>query len=205
MTYLDISESVSLEDYNRVMNSLLEQIEEWRLDRGDCTDTYLFVGQLTTSFSWNRYGHNESISRSGYSGCMDIVPPPTGELRAADLRDVRGRVLRFTRTKPDYLSVTKADEFLTGAGLAPYAAETPAETPRYGISVTGYLTTSELTEAQIGEKIRRFMTRTLGITDPDIYVALQAPRRNRRITIPEAETVRLLPNKSAAYNNEMTL
>lgn len=192
MTYLDLSSEVSDADYRRVLENLLDQFSTWRYAHGWCTDVYLFVGQLTRTYRWDR---TEERMR------LDIPETRTAAERATDLRELRGRILRFTRTQPDYLDIAKANEFLTLAGLAPYAPEAePENTPRrYSVSI-GARVNSTLTETELRTKLTRYMTR-IGAEARSIDIYVTPMDRNRRSqVIPESETTRLIENRALGVN-----
>lgn len=186
---LDISETVSDEEYRAVLSSLLEQFEDWRRDHGWCTDLYHHVAQLTRTFRWNRQGVNPSIVASGYSGAMELDIPETrdGAERAQDLREVRGRILRFTRDMPDYLTQEMANQFLTTAGLAGWV---PSGNRRYGVEFSGTLDTA-LTREEIEKKVRALFTK-LGVTG---HVGIYIRDLSSTATIPAGDTAELLPRR----------
>lgn len=200
-TPLDISEEVSPGDYRKVLQNFLDQFEAWRISHGWCTDVYFFVAQLSATFHWNKNGRLDSLYREGYTGAMELDIPGdrTPAQMAQDLREIRGRVLRFTLDCPKYLSLEKANEFLVTAGLAPYGPALPV-TNRYTISVTGMLDTG-LTSEQLQRKLEKYLKR-LGVTNPDVYIQVPRDRYDRSGApgvVPQSETVRLLPNPSRHY------
>jgi hypothetical protein len=158
--YLDISETISDEEYRTVLGSLLEQFETWRRDNSWCTDLYYHVARLTRTFKWDTSGYNSSISASGYSGAMELNIPAerSGAERAQDLRELRGRVLRFTIEMPEYLTTEKANEFLTTAGLQPHHGGNRT----YNADFTGFLSTA-LTREEIEKKVNALIKK-LGVT-----------------------------------------
>jgi hypothetical protein len=201
-TPLDISEEVSDEDYRRVLQSFLDQFEAWRISHRWCSDLYLFVAQLSATFHWNKSARLDSLYREGYTGAMELDIPDgrTAAQRAQDLRDIRGRVLQFTVQRSEYLTITRANEFLTTAGLAPWAPEAPAAplTARYSVSAGGQLS-SDLTQEQIRDKLTKYMRR-LGIERPDVYIDVARPDRDRPpVRIPDSQLTALLPNPSRNY------
>jgi hypothetical protein len=185
--YLDISESVTDEQYRKVLNSLLDQFEDWRIDKGWCTDLYHFVAQLSRTFRWN--SRVTGYFTDSYSGRMELEIPAdrTGEERARDLREIRGRILRFIYEQSSYLNLDRANEFLSTAGLAPYTPE--GNKQRYHVEIYGYIA-SELNSDEIRVKAQRWMTRQGG-TNPTINVTADTIR-NRRV--PDSETTALLSN-----------
>lgn len=196
MTTLDISSEVTPEEYRRVLDSLLDQFEQWRREHGWCTDVYLYVAQLSRTFHWNKAGYRESIHRTGYTGAMelDISAERTPAGMAQDLREIRGRILRFTVERPDYITLEKADEFLTTAGLAPYQA-----VPRvsYQVSAGGRLA-SELTREQLTAKLEKYMRR-LGVEHPEVYVAPARHPDRQLVTIPSSEMTELLTRPGRSF------
>jgi hypothetical protein len=178
---LDISETVTREQYDRMLRSLLDQFEQWRKERGWCTDLYHYVGQLSRTFKWNPEARGVY---GGYDGEMTISVPDdrTGEEMAADLRDIRGRVLRFTIDMSSHINLRMANEFLTRAGLAPYTAAGVVSIE------TSCRVTTALTETEIREKVTEFLA-TLGenARRVDVYVSPVGVS-----SVPEAETTELL-------------
>lgn len=178
---LDISETVTREQYTQVLRSLLDQFENWRNERGWCTDLYYYVGQLSRTFKWNPDARGVYPE---YDGEMTISIPDdrTGEEMAADLRDIRGRVLRFTINMSDTLSVAKAHEFLSHSGLPPYE-----HAPRVNVEIDGRVTTT-LTREEIAERFTGFLA-ALGEDAQvgGVYV------NSERSGIAMADTVALLP------------
>ena len=187
---IDISTSVSAADHARVYRSLLDQFETWRNRNNWCTDLYLYVAQLSMVFHWDRYG----TAYRGYDGEMKYdptcLPEDTDEARARDLRELRGRILRFTIDSPDYLTVQLANQFLTTAGLAPWseAQETPKH--RYYVRMTAYID-SELSEDEVMTKLTRSFTRQ-GLVPGTLGTRHYEETEVTPNSIPVAETVVLL-------------
>lgn len=208
MTYLDISTSVNSEDYQRVLNSLLDQFEDWRIDRGSCTDFYLFVGQITRTFRWDRDARG--MLKDGAHGAMrlDLDRCPTDEARAEDLREVRGRILRFTVTQPSEIYLDLANQFLRNSGLTPWTPEAqPPEPPKYRVETYSVVTNGTLSAEEIREKLTRYLRR-LGVAGDDVsvYVTPQAPARRRDAAVPRSETTPLIESRaltSAGYRGEL--
>ena len=186
--YVDISGPVTKRVHEKVLNDLLEQFEQWRHDMGWCTDLYKYVQQLTDSYVWNP--DVENFYR-GYNGQMTVAPRAdmTDEERGQDLRDVRGRVLRFTLDQSDTIELTRANEFLTNARLAPWTGG-PIGVRRVYASVGVYVDTTKT-----DDQIRAALTRTANSlgevtgNGPDLYVSEQS-RRNGRV--PLSDTTELL-------------
>jgi len=178
VTYLDLSGDVSDADYQRVLRSLLDQFETWRLRQCWCTEFYYYVDQLSNTLRWNSSAEQmEIVVPSGFSNTE----------RAADLRDIRGRILRFTIDQARVLSLDKANDFLTGAGLAPYQ---PAVVPerRFDASIGAYPISTTLTGSELRDKIRGALDAEFGhgVWQVDIN------ERRSGSQVPESETVRLL-------------
>ncbi len=182
--YLDVSGPVSEADYERVMKSLLAQFDTWRASNNWCSEFYIYVGQLTTTFRWNRDNRQmEMLVPVGFSD----------EDRGRDLREVRGRILRFTVESRESLSLDKANEFLTTAGLAPYQAE--SQPVLVDIGAYAYRVPSDQTSAQIREKFIEAITSAFGAEIASRWEINISPRQTRP-QVPNGETVRLLARSS---------
>jgi len=185
---LDISGGVSEEQYRTVLEKLLDAFEMWRQDNHWCTDLYLTVSSLTRSFHWDP---DASGWYSGYDGHMEVIPAyHTDESRGMDLRDIRGRILKYANDRTDVFSLQKANEFLSYAGLPPYVPETPKQNQFY-VDLTGILVT-ELTEEQLREKFGKWMRRN-GFTQSSARQYYENQTPYQVIRVPESELAELVP------------
>lgn len=194
--YLDLSGEITEEQHRRVYESLLEQFEEWRHSQRWCTELYTsHVVRLSPAFQWEYVGDYEMGPQvyGGHGGSRIKLWLDFGYVtdRAQDLRDLRGRILRFTLDQPDYLDKDRANRFLTHAGLQPWSPEPEPEGQKH-YSISFYCTaTTELSQADIEARLRRLAGR-IGAPSGTVGMSVDESRPRRRTYIPESQTVRLL-------------
>ena len=183
---LDISTSVTPEDHERVYRSLLSQFETWRSEHDWCTDLYLFVGQLSRVFHWNALATGVYY---GYSGEMTYdparLPEDTDSARAQDLRELRGRILRMTLDRSDYINLARANEFLEDSGLPRHDKKTPG---RIYVNLSGYAPGDETTPEKLQAEVQEYLTR---IGAEGVTIATYREHRTSYIDFPD--TTELLP------------
>ena len=116
----------------------------------------------------------------------------TGETRAAELRNIRGRLLTLVG---DRINLDTANRALRAGGLAEYTMPDQrkrwgAEFPRIQVSVAA----DEDPHAMVTEKYREFLT-AIGVSDPETYTRRYPPYTYRDTSnprVPAADTVALL-------------
>jgi hypothetical protein len=152
----------------------------------------MYVAQLGTTFHWNKYATG---FYGNYDGHMELAIPDdiTGEARATDLREIRGRILRFTHENPDYIDLVRANRMLATAGLAPWTPATEAVKNRFYVSFSGYITT-DLTREQLNAKLLKYLTRQGAETQRlEFYIDASRDRDTSPVRVPMSETTALLP------------
>ena len=143
-TPLDISKTVTVKQYRAVLDSLLGQLKDWQGQNNWCSEFWRQVNRLSASLVYDRYGE-----------VMRYIVPDTGEERASDLRDIRGRILEFVNDSGE-VSLDKANGFLSGAGLAPYVPEAPAEN-NFRLYLPNVSLTTTLGSQEVEDKFREFL------------------------------------------------
>jgi len=186
---LDLSGEVTDEQFRKVLTSLLDKFEAWRSENDWCDEFYTdYVTRLTRG--WHCEYADDDDEPAMYlapSGHM------TGAERARELRDLRGRILRFTVETPDTLSAEKANEFLRAAGLAPWEPGKPGSPRAVRRHVSLRMTTDTLfTDQEITGKLRR-LAESLGEAPGTLVVSCY--ELSLTPGIPRSETVPLLPRE----------
>lgn len=196
--YLDLTGEITAEQHRKVYESLMGQFETWRRSNRWCVELYThYISRLSPVFRWE-YASLRDLGtpahRGGHGGA-DIVVwldfDSAGDDLARDLRDLRGRILRFTLDQPDHIDLDKANQFLTNAGLEPWSPEPEPEGPkRYSVSFYCSATT-ELSQADIEARLHRLAGR-IGAPSYTVSMGVSEDRPRRTTYIPESQTVRLL-------------
>jgi len=190
-TTLDISSKVRHADYRQALQSLLDSFELWRQENRWCSEFYThFVTRLSATFTWDPYGTMTSLRDLGYNGKIDITIPAgrSPAERAADLRDIRGRMLQYAVIKHDYLTPERLGRFLAAARLPGYVPpEVPPEpgpaTRRFYVEAAGYIQTA-LTEEQIQAALAQFRERLSLQDDSELFERVTPTDRPRRNNVP---------------------
>jgi hypothetical protein len=190
-TVLDLSGAteITAEQYRLAMESLLAKFEEWRHERGWCSEFYRYVGQLSHTFHWN----------PGYEVMtVDFPEGRRASTRLVDLQQTRGRVLRFAIDPAgDYASgesigftLDKANEFLRAAGLPEYVPQVPSGHD-FSVYVGGFSMHTEDSRTDLEARVRAAL-QLLG-APASVYIEINERSQRRNPAVAESDTVELLP------------
>lgn len=180
---LDISESVSPEDYARTLDALKDGMDDYRNSQGWCTEFWGYItNTISPVFRFDSYDETVNVR-------TDTVR--TDAERATELRNIRGRILAYVGER---IQLDPANRILRGAGLAEYTRTGDpgmpwrVQLPSVAFTVRG----EEDPTVGIQAQARKFLA-SVGDTDSEYHGGrAYASEAAENYRVPTADTVRLL-------------
>lgn len=180
---LDISESVSPEDYARTLNALKDGMDNYRESQGWCTEFWSYItNTISGAFRWDSYNETVTVRTDTVS---------TDTQRATELRNIRGRILAYVGER---IQLDPANRILRDAGLAEYTRTDDPRTPwRVQLpSVAFTVHGKEDPTVGIQAQAKKFLA-SVGDADAEYHGGrAYASETTENYRVPTADTVRLL-------------